>query len=195
MVHGRDREGFHDRAFNIPDNGIPPNCDDGGIWTNLTEKELVICLGGQHRHIPHSGYDRCRLTKSADQPLPTTGFEDITFDQETYDEGDIHDTITNNERVNIAENGDYMIFQSVEMNPVGNIDYSSRVMINDVTEILRVDKCRVGPSACNMFLVNGDIFPLSSGDYLKLQARHAIGTGISVIKDHTFFTVAKLHGV
>lgn len=31
--------GLTSGAYNLPDHSSPPNCDNGGIWTNLTTEE------------------------------------------------------------------------------------------------------------------------------------------------------------
>lgn len=162
----------------------------GGVLTNLTAEEISIELGGM-KTIPHSGYHRCILSKSANQQIDDT-YTDIAFDQESLDVGGMHDVAIDNDRANISKDGVYFVFYKLEIERAANTVYRARVRINDLDVLLRYDFRTPNPVTSDTFLNCGDFFPLSENDYLTLQARQNSGSGKDVIKDNTSFSVLRL---
>jgi hypothetical protein len=91
----------------------PEGCE---IWTNMSTEELKVCFGGEICNVPHSGFDRCQITKSIDQTIPVgSSWTNINWDQETFDNKVMHDTVIDNDRITIQKTGIYDILYKVEM--------------------------------------------------------------------------------
>lgn len=189
MAH--EKLGYKDNAFNLPDNTVPPNCDDGAIWTNITADELYVCLKGISQSVPHSGYHRCILSKSANQPIGNI-YTDVIFDQETLDVGDMHDNVINNPRALIHKTGIYFVFYKVEFEGAANTNYSTRIRVKDAGSLLRFDRKALAAMAGNAFLHCGDFFQLTAGDYLTLQAQQSSPSDKDIIKENTSFSVLRI---
>jgi hypothetical protein len=76
--------------------------------------------------VKNSEMHRCCVTKSADQSISTATWTKITFDQEEYDVGSMHDNSTNNTRITIKEAGQYRINYHIKHESMDKISYEIR---------------------------------------------------------------------
>lgn len=183
--------GFNNRAFNLPDNAIPPTCDEGAIWTNLTLEELYVCLGGGARSIPHSGYERCGLTKSADQLVAKQTWVDITFDQEDYNIGEIHSNTVNNERITLSKPGYYLIALQINWESSKDDDFQARIYKNGDT--LLKGTCVFSPKDGVDICVNTAIFvSLAANDYITLQGYQGSDGNKNARLERTFLMLGRV---
>lgn len=136
--------------------------------------------------------DRCLITKSDDQPLLTTGYESVTFDQEVFDEGDIHDIVINNERIIFKSDVFAYIFFQLELSAVSNTIVRARVLRNgDPNQVLLMsgEQTPVG-QADSVILHNAAGFEFIAGDYVVLQALIAAAGNKDILAGNTKFEVA-----
>lgn len=189
-----DKVGWINRAFLLFNNEIPPDCPEGSIWTNLTEEELYFCLSSGQQAIPHSGYHRCSLTKSVDQTIPDVIWTEITFDQENFDVGGLHDILTNNERITIQKDGDYRIIYQIRSDTKDKSRIETRVYKNGSSVVEGTCNVSVGSKDASEACLNL-ISPLISfivDDYLTLQVFQDSGGNQDVKASNTFFGIQRL---
>lgn len=162
----------YNNTIPLPNNvGDPdPSCEGGEIWTNLTAKELHICLGGADQHVVQSGYERCSVTKSTDQLIPKLVWTDVTWNQEDYDPNvAIHDTVTNNERVTVMRTGYYVVSYQVDWQTKKDVDFQVRIYKNGTTTVKQ--KCIYSPKDDIDLCMGETVFIyLTANDYITLQA-------------------------
>ena len=165
--------------------------EDGNIWTNMSDEEILIRLNSTDYKIPHSGYDRCSLFRNADQSMSNV-FQSIIFNEENYDQGDMHDLVTNPERVTIQKDGFYIPIYQVEMTGSVVSDYDAQVLLNGVDEIMCIHAEAAPATTGNISMHNTKPIYLNAGDYLELQVKSSKVAGINVISDNTFFILVRL---
>ena len=88
----------------------PPTTYGSGSMYYNTASNSFRCLGGSGTWTGCAGgTERARVYRSSNQVITTGTFQDITFDLERFDPTDMHDTVTNNERITFAVAGRYLV--------------------------------------------------------------------------------------
>jgi hypothetical protein len=178
---------------NVDDGAIGvslPMCPDGSIFTNLSQDELFICLNGSLSTLTGSHFDRCSLTKSADQTIDYLTWTDVTFDQEVYDQGGLHDNVTNNERVTVGKTGVYWISYQIDWQSKKDSNFAARIRKNNLTTV--VESCDNASRDNISMCINGTILvELAENDYVTLQAWHDDGGTRDVFSARTYLVVSR----
>ncbi len=170
-----------------------PNDPDGcEIWTNMSTEELKVCFGGEICNIPHSGFDRCKITKRLDQTISVgSSWINVNWDQEDEENNSInmHDTVVENEKTYIDKTGLYDILYKVEMEVGDKSTCNIRVQKNGIAEIPRSGVSGIGSKESSTIHLIGKvpIISLEAGDYVILQAVHDKDSGQKIIAENSYF--------
>jgi hypothetical protein len=144
---------------------------DGEFFTNMTGDELCACLGGQLVRFPHSGYSRCGLRNSFDQTLERNIWNDIIWDTEIYNIGNLHNDI-DKEKINISKDGFYRFIFQVKVEMRYRILYKVRLLKNGTEQLVCAENAgaKDGDWTC-LSLATFEV-ELKKDDYLVLQISH-----------------------
>lgn len=135
----------------------------------------------------------CKLTKSSDQNINDSTTTILTWDQEVYDDGNLHDNSTNNSRITIVVDGKYIasIQTAWEAGSTGRRDI--QIQLNGTTIIARdrVPGDSFSYQSCSW------PFKLIKGDYIEALVRQTNGTSLDFKEgnsglDKTFFAIQKI---
>ncbi len=191
----QERLGFNDNSFIIPDNTIPPDCDESGIWTNLTTEEMYVCFASGPHKIPHSGYHRCSLKKTADQAVAGSVWTSIIFDDEDEDVGNMHDKVTQNTRITIIKAGTYRFFYQVKSDAQDKTAYDTRIYKNGAAILEGTCNNRVGSKDASYLCLNlaTRSFVFAVDDYFELQFYHDDDDDQDVMASNTFFSIQRAY--
>lgn len=166
--------------------------EDGGIWTNLTDEEVQVQFGGTAFTIPSSAYERCLLRKNANQSLAKDVWTDLTFEVDTVDVGDMHDTVTNNEIVTIQKSGFFLVIIGVEFAANASGIRSARLEINGTPSASMFENDAFGGGEPTLLSASvGREFII--GDEISLQAKQSGPANLNVLINSTFFNVIRLY--
>ncbi len=167
--------------------------EDGGVWTNLTDEEFQIQIGGVEYTIPSSIYERARVTKSANQAIASGSFIDLTFDQEDFDQGGIHDNVTNNERLTVSKAGFYLVMYNVEFSATVTGNMRGARIFKNGTDAFAEQRNRTVSNLEPTTVTGGDFIELAANDYVTLQAIHNDGASLDVLDDNTSFSLVRIY--
>lgn len=136
---------------------------------------------------------KVKIRKSDNQTLFNSGtWNNITWDLESFDFFDMHNTTFNNQTITIKESGFYSIGYHVKIEGQDKTSYDSRVLLNN--EMLETTcDTQVGSKEASFITLNNfyNIFNLTSGDNLTLQITHDdVGTQ-DIQSPNAFFQVVK----
>ena len=188
------KQGYDDGVFYLPDNWTyPPGIGNGAIWTNIRNEELHLYMRSEHFTIPHSGYDKCYLTKSLDQSFVKNRWANVSFNTETFDLGGMHDSTTNPERITIKKDGFYLITYQLALQSMSDQAYKTRIYKNNTSSLLGAifnASPRVKPST--IYINNAMFVKLLKDDCLVLQVYHDHYESKCVYKDDTYFAIARI---
>ena len=179
---------------NIPEPGMNPSCANGAIWTNLTDEELSSCFPSGIYTIPHSGYKRCNLIKSVgnDQLIAPGIWTPITFDDEIYDVGNIHDKIINNERIYVTP-GWYDIAHQIDWQSKKDTSYQGRIMMNDIDIVPNLSICLFSPKDDIDFCVGrGNKAYFDTNCYITLEGLNGASVNRYVRAEKTSLSVTRI---
>ena len=140
------------------------------IWTNLDTEEILSRFNDQDVKIPHSGYHRVSLLKDSNQSIVKDTWTDLSFNNEVYDIGTLHDNITNNERVALKKAGCYIITFQVEWDGKENDPFKTRVLRNGASPVKSFTVIAGKDGIVNN--TGTIIIDLLDTDYLTLQGLH-----------------------
>jgi hypothetical protein len=166
----------------------------GAIYTK-TDNRLYFQdgAGAEHKVEYADIKDRVSVYKSADQSVLQTSWADVTFDQERYDVGDMHDNATNNERVTINTTGLYRISYNINIQSKKDKDFQARVYKNGISLLPDSQICFFSPKDdIDICIHNSFDAELSAGDYITLQAYNGHTSSRLVRAVDTYFQVRKV---
>ncbi len=148
----------------------------------ITSMDTVVT---NHVAIPVLSACYCRATRTTNLSIPNGTNTDVTFPTEDYDVGDMHDEVTDTDRITIPSGGDGIYLSATgcgfAANSTGQRSLSLTVngaLLNNADKMF-VDasnnKTKLQVSSC-LQLVAGDIVRAmvkqTSGDSLNLEAAH-----------------------
>lgn len=117
-------------------------------------------------------------------------FYEIGFDTDIYDQGDGHDTSTNNERYVGPTNGVYNVTASININGALAYDDTVRVRIRKNGTVFVAEQSFAGAGgsggdAVQIINVSGSINMDGSTDYVTVALRQDSGSAIDVVDSNT----------
>lgn len=161
-----------------------------------TTNELVLEYPDANKYvIVTSAFHRCSIDKSTDQSIDTTTWTSLTFDQEKYDIGGMHDNASNNQRITIIENGEYEINYHIKHDAADKSSYESRVYKNGSAAIEGTCGLNVGSKDASHNIIShvSDLITLVIGDYIELQFYHDNDAAQDIISSDTFFSAKRVY--
>lgn len=153
------------------------------------EKQLEFFTGT----VKNSEMHRCAIDKSADQSVSATTWTAITFDQEKYDVGGMHDNVTNNTRLTIKEAGDYRIIYHIKHDAMDKTSYESRVKKNGSTVLDGLCDVSVGSKDSSYMTLSSTsyLITFAVNDYVELEFYHDDGATQDILSSNTFFSIER----
>lgn len=159
------------------------------VMTNMTQEEIKIVFPSGNCSIPHSGFDRCCVSKLGSQPIPvSTEWTDVTWNDDDYDNNDMHSVVLNHQRITIKRSGLYVFLYKVRMESNDKCAYDLRLYKNG-TEVIPNSATNGVGSKDSSFLTLIDKTPLISlveGDYVLLQAKHDCDSSQNILPENSF---------
>lgn len=137
--------------------------------------------------------DRVSVYKSSAQTITKETWTDLTFDNERFDVGDMHDNVTNNERITIGRTGLYEVKYLINIQSKKDTDYQGRVYLNGSAMLSDSQLCFFSPKDdTDMCIQNSFYSELTADDYITLQAYQGSAGDRDVHAAKTFFQVRKI---
>lgn len=147
-----------------------------------------------------------KVFKSANEATVTATIETVTFDQEDFDVGDLHDDVTNTDRLTVPPGGDGIYFfiataswqgRNAAGGRVGAYVYkngtSTRVGIQEETADGAAGDGNLGTTISCVGFIN-----LVAGDYLIMRVRQDSGGALNLLgatADLTSFGMVRLYAL
>ncbi len=129
----------------------------------------------------------CQVTKSADQSIPDITLTSVTWNQENFDTDDMHDNVTNNNRITVKTSGTYLILCNVKWQ--SNSVNSRRCHIyKNGAQHSGVYNNAVSNSYQNMLAIDDS----SVNDYFELQVYQDSGAAKNLFADQSSFTLMRI---
>jgi hypothetical protein len=131
----------------------------------------------------------CKLTMSGDQAIPDTTDTKIEFDTEVYDNGGLHESVTNPSRITIVEDGIYLfgfdMLWEAEAAAVGG--RSAYFLINNAPTA-QGDKTHAAIANNKTVRLHCAVtFELVATDYVEVEVYHDLGAATDVISQTVFW--------
>jgi hypothetical protein len=120
-----------------------------------------------------------RVYHSAAQSIPTGVATTLNFDSERFDTDNIHDTVTNNDRLTCRTSGKYVVGAGVHFTGAGG-NYRQLILLVNGT-IYAIDRRPPLGGGVGLQSHLNTTVDLRAGDYVQVQYGHDIGSGSSVI--------------
>ena len=149
---------------------------DDPAGTPLDRKITVQdLLSGDHIH-------GCRVYNGSSITLTNVTFTDLTFDSEDFDNGGLHSTTSDTDRITISEAGVYAIFGQVEFDVNSSGVRQIYIELNDTTQLVRGYVPTFSAIATLMNV--SAIVDLAVDDYIRLVAYQDRGANLGVHSDN-----------
>lgn len=137
-------------------------------------------------------WPKCSLTDAGAQSIPNDTLTAIDFDTENYDASAMHDTVTNNSRVTIGEDGNYLIIGVVAFasNAVGYRQIG--ITINGGTDDVRMATAPANGTLASIMIA--EQINLSAGDYIEIFVRQTSTAALNTSQfgETPHFSVTKI---
>lgn len=133
-----------------------------------------------------------KVAKTAPQTIPDATTIYLTFESEEYDTDSFHDTVTNNTRLTIPENGTYLVLGQVEFAPDNTADRLACIQKNGSINLGLVRQPSITNAGTSQRIQVVAHAPLIAGDYVELRAFQNTGGNLDVLTPGTFFSIVKL---
>lgn len=135
---------------------------------------------------------RCRIRKSAAQSINNGSFTAVTFNQEDFDVGSMHDNATNNTRITIPANkgGIYLLISTLEFAPNATGGRSIDIFLNGSAQIAYISA--TGTNHDVQVLVATTIYSLSASDYIETRGYQNSGGALDINSANTRFSAFKI---
>lgn len=139
-------------------------------------------------------FERCCVTKSSDQVVSTKTWTNISFNEEEYDVGDMHDNVTNNSRITIKKAGDYRINYHIKTEAMDKASYESRVRKNGSIIIDGTCDIAVGSKDSSNMTLKNTTYDITfvANDYIELQFYHDKDVDQDIRSSNTFFELYRV---
>ena len=164
---------------------------DSFIKVNSEEKQFEFFSGTVTNSVMH----RCAVNKSADQSISSNTWTALTFNQEKYDVGNMHDNSTNNTRITIKEAGEYKINYHIKYESDDEVIFESKIKKNGSTDIDGTCDTEGGSEDASYGTLQNHSFLITFAvdDYLELYFYQDNGGAKDVLSDNTFFEVYRVY--
>jgi hypothetical protein len=137
--------------------------------------------------------DRVSVYKSLAQTIIKETWTDLTFDNERYDVGDMHDNVTNNERVTIITTGLHQINYLINIESKKDTDYQGRIYKNGIALLPDSQLCVFSPKDdTDVCIQHSFDAELTADDYITLQVYQGSSVNRDVHAEKTFFQVRQI---
>lgn len=175
--------------------GHTPKEGHNCIYANVDNELITVHADSNQYKFVNSAYHRCGVTKSADQSIPKAVWTSLTFDQEKYDIGGLHDNIDKNHRLTIAEYGEYELTYHIKHEANDKTGYQARVIKNGFIEIDGTCNYNVGSkdSSYNIMALTSMPMILNEDEYIELQFYHDNDLSQDVIYGNTFLSIKRIY--
>lgn len=121
----------------------------------------------------------CKVTRDSVQSIPNSSFTTLQFNDEVFDDTDMHDNAVNNSRITIAVPGYYVMGANIEMESAA--DYTRFILairLNGATEIVRIQVNPISGNVPQRF-EEAMMHQLVAGDYLEARLFQTNGAAAS----------------
>lgn len=137
--------------------------------------------------------DRASVYKGSAQTIVKETWTDLTFDNERFDVGDMHNNVTNNARFTINKTALYEIKYLINIQSKKDTDYQGRVYLNGAGMLPDSQLCFFSPKDdTDMCIQNSFYAELTVGDYITLQAYQGSAVDRDVHAEKTFFQIREI---
>ena len=128
--------------------------------------------------------DGARVSRGAQQTISNNTVTSLAFDTETYDNGSMHSTVTNNSRLTAATTGYYIITGGVSWtaNAVGIRQLT--VFLNGTTTIQSTYVTATAALGVDQNI--STLYKLTAGDYVELQVYQNSGGNLDVSRSSDY---------
>lgn len=134
--------------------------------------------------------DRVRVHASAPQPIASATNTVLTWNAETYDDGDLHSAANSPERLTAVKPGTYQISCAAEWPSLGAVVPVSTVLrVNGATVIARQHIGSLAGESTIVAIATG--YKLAAADYVECLVFHQAGRTVSVQTGNTFFEMSR----
>jgi len=134
--------------------------------------------------------NRVRVTNSAAQPIATATSTVLTWNAETYDDGELHSMLASPERLTAVKPGTYQISCASEWpNLSGAVTVSTLLRVNGATVIARQQTPSINGGTTIVAIATG--YKLAGADYVECLAFHQAGRSVSVQTANSFFEMSQ----
>ena len=137
-----------------------------------------------------------RLTHSLDQAIPTGVSTVLTFDTENFDTDNMHDLVTNPERVTINTAGKYHVGGAVQIE--ANSSGEKRqlfVRLNGSLIIANSQLAKVNTGAEATIIQASTVFDLAASDFVELLVMHDQGAALDVETANAYSPIFWAHEI
>lgn len=124
--------------------------------------------------------DGCRVYNTASQTIPTDTATAITFDSEVYDNGGLHSTVTNTNRITIVTPGTYLITAHIEFASNATNSRFLYLHVNGTTTI-----ANPSVSGASGQLGAAALYRFVATDWVQILVYHDSGGNLDVINNGT----------
>lgn len=128
-----------------------------------------------------SGYlgEGARVYRDSVQAITTGTWTPVTFNQEDYDVGDVHSTVTNTSRLTAGVDGIYAIIGLFHFAGDATGIRAGRIRLGGATTIGETNELNpVAGSSCKMKVMTQ--YELSATDYVELEVYHTKGSDLNI---------------
>lgn len=114
----------------------------------------------------------------------------LAFDTEAYDDGNLHDLVTNNSRITVSATGRYLVNGFAEFGTNANGDIGIAIAVNGTR--VRTDISDSGTTSENHKRCISSILSLTAADYVELQVFQQTGSGSTTTSAGTGLSLQRL---
>ena len=131
----------------------------------------------------------CRVTQSAGQSITASTLTALAFNTEAYDTDTLHDTVTNNSRINFNSTGYYRVTGVVSTD--ANAAVWGGIRLNGSTYIYKLGAGNAGASTANGIQV-AFTYLFTAADYIELMGAFGTTQNTKSGFDGCFLSVEKI---
>lgn len=134
-----------------------------------------------------------RVYHDVDQSIPDGVNTALSFNSERWDTDDIHNTVTNNNRLTCNTAGKYLLIGQIVFAIDANGNRGIVIRLNGVTSLARIKQ--VGVARIPPALVVSTIYDLSVGDYVELLGFQTSGDVLDVSSTGNYSPEFMMHRI
>ena len=138
--------------------------------------EAIHLLGLPKKH----KFPCARVYHNVNQSIPNTTPTFLAFNSENFDNDDIHDNVTNNERLTCKTAGKYLVVGQVQWDTIAGGRRQIGILLNG-TEIAFAESGSVPDAGHKPSQIVATICDLAVGDYVRLRVYQSSGDALDVV--------------